>query len=223
MANIINNLESINFKYIKDADNVSDEELNEQGYYRGYPCPHGHVIREKNNHWCYHCAIKIKSNICGFDLNYLHNDYKNKYYKLWQKIDVQGIHNCWEMDLKGLNAPKRVCFPSYRTFYSKQKSENVNAHKAIYQCAWGDVGSLSVTRVCGNPFCGNPLHMVSSWNKGHLPNSIQPFHIEFDAEKLMRIHTARSLNREQEVIQEKYKATITHPALVEAAPDYDEG
>ena len=99
MANIINNLESINFKYIKDADNASDEELNEQGYYRGYPCPHGHVIREKNNHWCYHCAIKIKSNICGFDLNYLHNDYKNKYYKLWQKIDVQGIHTCWEMDL----------------------------------------------------------------------------------------------------------------------------
>ena len=62
-------------------------------------------------------------------MNYLHNDYKNKYYKLWQKIDVQGIHNCWEMDLKGLNAPKRVCFPSYRTFYSKQKSENVNALK----------------------------------------------------------------------------------------------
>ena len=39
MANIINNLESINFKYIKDADNASDEELDRQGYYRGYPCP----------------------------------------------------------------------------------------------------------------------------------------------------------------------------------------
>ena len=73
MANIINNLESINFKYIRDVDNASDEELDKQGYYRGYPCPHGHEIREKNNHWCYHCAIKIKSNICGFDLNYLHN------------------------------------------------------------------------------------------------------------------------------------------------------
>jgi hypothetical protein len=31
------------------------------------------------------------------------------------------------------------------------------------------------------------------------------------------------MNREQEVIQEKYKATITHPSLVKAAPDYDEG
>jgi hypothetical protein len=65
--------------------------------------------------------------------------------------------------------------------------------------------------------------MVSSWNKGHPPNDIQPFHIEFDAEKLMRIHAARTMNREQEVIQEKYKATITHPSLVKAAPDYDEG
>ena len=27
----------------------------------------------------------------------------------------------------------------------------------------------------------------------------------------------------KEVIQEEYKATITHPSLVEAAPDYDEG
>ena len=65
--------------------------------------------------------------------------------------------------------------------------------------------------------------MVSSWNKGHLPSSVQPFHIDFDAEKLMRICKARSLNREQEVIQEKYKATITHPSLVQVAPDYDEG
>ena len=128
------------------------------------------------------------------------------------------------MDLKGLKVQKEYAFHLTEPFTVNKKSENVNAHKAIYQCAWGDVGSLSVTRVCGNPFCGNPLHMVSSWNKGHLPNSIQPFHIEFDAQKLMRIHTkARSLNREQEVIQEKYKATITHPTLVEAAPDYDEG
>ena len=65
--------------------------------------------------------------------------------------------------------------------------------------------------------------MVTSWNKGHLPTSIQPFDINFDAEKLMRIHKARSLDREKEVIQEEYKATITHPSLVEAAPDYDEG
>ena len=130
MANIINNLESINFKYIKDADNASDEELDRQGYYRGYPCPHGHEIREKNNHWCYHCAIKIKSNICGFDLNYLHNDYKNKYYKLWKKINIKDLNDCWEMDLKGDTTPNRVCFPSYRTFYSKQKSENRSKNRA---------------------------------------------------------------------------------------------
>ena len=127
------------------------------------------------------------------------------------------------MKLTGNKNPNRICFPSYRTFYSKQKSENVNAHKAIYQCAWGDIGSMSVTRLCGNPWCGNPLHMISSWNAGFPPSKLTPFHIDFDAQKLMRISKARMLNRDQEVIKASYKSTIAHPLHVEAAPDYDEG
>jgi len=223
MANIINALERVNFRYINNIDRLTDDELEDKGYYRGFPCVHGHTIRDIKGHWCYHCAMKIKSNICGFDLNYLGNDFKNKYYRLWQRIKVKDPDECWPIDLPGKKAPRRVCFPSYRTFYSKQKSENVTAHKAIYQCAWGDVGSMVVTRMCNNPWCGNPLHMVSSWNCGFPPKKLHPFDTNFNAEKLMLICKARTVNREQEVIQKSYKTTIAHPLHVKDAPDYDEG
>ena len=113
--------------------------------------------------------------------------------------------------------------PSYRAQYSHQKSENVTIPKAIYQCAWGDVGSMVVTRACGNPKCGNPLHMVSSWNRSFPPEKTHPFEIEFKAEKLMQISRARLLNREQELITQNYKPTIAHPLDVKEVPDYDEG
>tara|TARA_R100001440_G_scaffold25969_2_gene42245 strand:+ start:533 stop:1204 length:672 start_codon:yes stop_codon:yes gene_type:complete len=223
MANVIKTFETTNFRCVKSIDKLTDSELHRHGYYRGYQCPHGHEIRDLEYHWCYECVIKIKSNICGFDLNFLSNDFKNKYYKLWKKIDIKEPDECWNMKLTGKRNPNRVCFPSYRTFYSRQKSENVNPHKAIYQCAWGDIGSMSVTRFCGNPWCGNPLHMISSWNCGHPPSKVIPFHIDFDAQKLMRISKARILNRDQEVIKDSYKATIAHPLNVQVAPDYDEG
>ena len=70
-----------------------------------------------------------------------------------------------EYETNRVKSPNRICFPSYRTFIVDKNQENVNAHKAIYQCAWGDIGSMSVTRLCSNPWCGNPLHMISSWNK----------------------------------------------------------
>ena len=60
---------------------------------------------------------------------------------------------------------------------------------------------MSVTRLCGNPWCGNPLHMISSWNAGFPPSKLTPFHIDFDAQKLMRISKARMLNKDQEVIK----------------------
>ena len=89
MANVIKTFEITNFRCVKSIDKLTDSELHKQGYYRGYQCPHGHEIRDTKYHWCYECVIKIKSNICGFDLNFLNNDFKNKYYKLWKKIDIK--------------------------------------------------------------------------------------------------------------------------------------
>ena len=80
MANVIKTFETTNFRCVKSIDKLTDSELHRHGYYRGYQCPHGHEIRDLEYHWCYECVIKIKSNICGFDLNFLSNDFKNKYY-----------------------------------------------------------------------------------------------------------------------------------------------
>jgi hypothetical protein len=44
---------------------------------------------------------------------------------------------------------------------------------------------MVVTHLCGNPRCGNPLHLISSWNKLFYPEDIHPFELEFQAEKLM--------------------------------------
>jgi len=127
------------------------------------------------------------------------------------------------MNVDGNRTPSRVCLPSYRSGYSKQKSENVNIHKAIYQCAWGDVGSLQVTRLCGDKRCCNPLHLVSSWNRNLPPKSISPLEIEFKAEKLM-LYGKR--NREQQpmepVLKKDYKMSITDPQFVKEPPEYNE-
>ena len=125
--------------------------------------------------------------------------------------------------MPGGGTPKRVCLPSYRSGYSKQKSENVNIHKAVYQCAWGDVGALVVTRLCSNPKCANPLHMVSSFNRNYPPASVTPLEIDFKAEKLMLFN--RQSHREtgmQPVIQQEYKNVIAHPEYVKDRPEYNE-
>ena len=140
-----------------------------------------------------------------------------------KKIEIKEPEDCWPISLPGDTLPNRVCFPSYRSQYSCQKSENINAHKVIYSCAWGDVGSLFVTRLCSNPWCMNPLHMMSKWNRRSMPKKVTPFVIDFDAEKLMRISKAISLNREEEIKKENYKKTITNPLDVKDTPDYDEG
>jgi len=227
MANVWKPLEltnnHANFRHVDLIDALTESQLREKGYYRGHPCPHGHTIRDQDHHWCYECVRKIMSNVCGFDVNYLHPEYKVKYASIWKRVPVGFPQDCWLMNVDGNRTPSRVCLPSYRSGYSKQKSENVNIHKAIYQCAWGDVGSLQVTRLCGDKRCCNPLHLVSSWNRNLPPKSISPLEIEFKAEKLM-LYGKR--NREQQpmepVLKKDYKMSITDPQFVKEPPEYNE-
>ncbi len=211
------------YRYVRDIHLLTDSQLESHGYYKGFPCPHGHTIRDSRHHWCYHCAKKIQSNICGFDLNYLHSEYKQKYYRLWKKVEVGHPDECWRIKTKDDAKPGRVCIPSYRTLYSNQKSENVTFHKAIYMCAWGDIGSMVVTRLCGNPYCGNPLHLISTWNRLHTPQDMHPFETDFVPEKLMCFIQAERLSRQNEIIERSYKRTISHPVSAKDAPYYDEG
>lgn len=224
MANVNTKLidiaKQINFRYVQNLALLNNTELESHGYYRGFVCPHGHHIRDQEFHWCYDCVQRIKSNICGFDVNYLHPHYKHKYHSLWQRINITHPEECWEIHSTGNGPFKRICMPSYRSGYAAQKSENVNVHKAIYQCAWGDVGNLTVSRLCGNLYCGNPLHMISSWNRGKAPKNVSPLEVQFKAEKLMLY--ARETNSGhtiKPVVEREYKNTITHPLEVAEQPE----
>jgi hypothetical protein len=208
------------FAYIPNIDSLSDAVLKGKGFYRGFPCAHDHTIRSLENHWCYHCAEKIRDNICGFDINYMNGNYKHKYYDLWLQIPVGHVEDCWEAPAL---TKKRICMPSYRSGYSDQNSANVNAHKAVYQCAWGDIGAMFVTRICGNKDCLNPLHLVSSWNRLFSPSTISPFEYSFKPEKLMQFARIREESDLKKVRERKYKQTIQHPLAHKDSPDYDEG
>ncbi len=207
-----------NFRYIQNIESLSDKLLEKKGYYRGYPCGHGHVIRDVDSHWCYFCVQKIKNNVCGFDVNYLHPNYKHKYASLWKKIQITNFEDCWETR----SASKRICIASYRSFYANQKSENVTFHKAIYQCAWGDVGSMVVTRICKNKNCCNPLHLISTWNRIILPEKIIPFEVDFKAEKLMQYAKLSAQDKTENYVRAEYKHTIAHPMEANDPPEEHE-
>ena len=193
------------FRYIRNIDQLSNEELEIHSYYRGSVCAHGHVIRDTSHHWCYHCAQKIMSNVCGFDINYLHRDYKIKYESLWKGIKTGDFDQCWENTLP----KKRICFPSYRSGYSYQNAEQVGIPKLIYQCSWGDVGNLHLSKTCKNKKCLNPLHMTSAWNRAGAPKAIIPFVTTFQYEKLM-LASRREINNLplDEVLKHQYKMSV---------------
>ena len=72
MANLVKQVESqlgqSNFRHVQGIENLEEENLRSLGYYRGFSCSHGHLIRDSEGHWCYECAKKILSNVCGFEV-----------------------------------------------------------------------------------------------------------------------------------------------------------
>jgi len=212
------------FRYVPNIDTLEEKRLEELGYYKGFPCHFSHTIRDIDHHWCYHCVLKIKSNICGFDINYMHVAYQHPYRNLWRQIEVGEPDDCWPIQGFDPDAkPRRVTLASYRLGTGASRKDNVNIHKAIYQCAWGDIGSMVVTRVCKNLNCGNPLHMVSSWNRLHPPASMHPFEIEFEPNKLIQFAHFSRQGKARVIIEHSYRNTITHPLAAPEVPYYDEG
>lgn len=212
MANLLT--KTVSFQYLGNLNKNTPKELEKLGYYVGFPCAHNHQIRNKETHACYECTHKITSNVCGFDVNYLNNTYKHKYVSLWDSIEIGDLNDCWELKTSVNTRKKRICLPSYRSAYTKQKSENVTLQKAIYQCAWGDVGSFSVTRTCKNPNCLNPLHLVSVFNKSFAPQTIAPFGVEFEPEKLICFSQHQRQGTLDLFLRRQYKHSITNPRLV---------
>ena len=224
MANVLRGYkpvkEQVNFRYMRSTD---PKTLERWGYYHGFPCAFGHTIRDSTNHWCYECVLKIKSNFCGFDLNYLHLDYKVSMHRLWQRVQIGDWDDCWDITDPGTNKLKRVWMPSHRSFKDNTLGNNITVQKAIYACAWGDVGSLRVSRTCNNSRCCNPLHMVSSWNRKSPPKIISPFCTEYQVEKLMLLADLERKGMDaNKVIQREFKASITAPKDAQIDPKYNE-
>ena len=80
-----------------------------------------------------------------------------------------------------------------------------------------------VSRVCGNPRCGNPLHMVTSWNRLLPPHRLNPFETKFIAEKLLHYEKLRLDGIDPNLVIERlYKNTVLHSLETKIAPKYDE-
>jgi hypothetical protein len=224
MANILRGYKpqknQVNFRYLRSMDSKTAERW---GYYQGFPCAFGHTIRDSTNHWCYECVLKIKSNFCGFDINYLNLDYKTPMHRLWQRVQVGPWDECWDITDPGTKALNRVWMPSYRSSTDSSVGNNVTVQKAIYTSAWGDVGRLTVSRTCNNPRCCNPLHMVSSWNRKTPPKVVSPFCTEYQVEKLMLLADLERKGIDaNKVIQREFRASITAPKDAQIDPKYNE-
>lgn len=215
-----NHLLAVRFEYIRNIDSLSVEELALKGFYQGFVCPHGHKIRHVEDHWCYHCAEKIFSNVCALDINYLDAAYKLRVHALMQLINVGSPKDCWEPKNGEDFGKKRVCLHSYRSLFRKERMENMTPAKAVYHAFWGDVGSLTVTRSCGNLNCFNPLHMRSDFNVQISPRTIEPLDIDFKYEKLMVAGKAESgAVVLEDIMRSVYKNTIKSPVLMKEDPE----
>ena len=202
--------------HLPAIDEYSPEQLDEAGFYIGFPCPHGHVIRNKKYHYCYHCAHKISQNICGFDWNYLHPAYKSISRGFFDFVHIKGPNECWEW----LDDINRQCFPGYRSGKGR-RSENMRPQKVMYHIAWGDTGNLYVQRnraVCTNPNCVNPLHLKTNLNLEIPPKTIHPLEKEIDWAKVKQYYDLAEKGLVDKCRHRELKCHIKPPLLV---PDRD--
>jgi hypothetical protein len=226
MANTLTNrkyrakniLDGLNFRYLPNEENETLEAL---GYYRGFSCPFGHQIRDKKEHWCYHCVRRIQGNICGLDINYLHNIYQQDAREVLSLVEIKKPTECWPIHLEDdsyreYKTPKRINFPSYRTGQMDRRTDRVSIHKAIYTFTWGDVGSMRVSRRCRNKWCGNPLHMCSSWNRADLLKDFHYLDLELNPKKLLLMAKRHRHNLPiEDLIAISYRPTISSPQSVD--------
>ena len=205
---------SHNFRYLRP-----DVPLEDQGFYSGFPCLYGHTIRDAEHHWCYHCALRIRNNICGLDVNFVHTNYQNTLYRVIQNLtftnpdDLAG--SCWHMK-EGFKDPS---YPSWRSWETGYLADRVKPKKILYQAFWGDVGKLYVTTaptVCSDKRCVNPLHTVSSLNceSNRRPTAFQYLDLKFDVNKAVVTHLRhrKSMTIDQ-ILKAVYKPTIRDPKI----------
>ena len=183
--------------------------IREQGFYYGFPCHLGHTVRHEEDHWCYECVRRIQSNVVGLHVNFINDYYRNDVIKALNQVSIGDSTECWEN--KG---SERLYFSSWTRLNNRRRTK-VKVSKLLYTLFWGDVGKLSVTRhikVCENPNCVNPLHLVCTWNTRLPPRHFHYMDLQIQPKKMavmaLREHNKMSID---DILMKLYKPTILHP------------
>ncbi|QDP50063.1 MAG: hypothetical protein Unbinned3459contig1000_73 [Prokaryotic dsDNA virus sp.] len=170
---------------------------------------------------------RIQGNICGLDINYLHNIYQQDAREVLSLVEIKKPTECWPIHLEDdlyreYKTPKRINFPSYRTGQMDRRTDRVSIHKAIYTFTWGDVGSMRVSRRCRNKWCGNPLHMCSSWNRADVLKDFHYLDLELNPKKLLLMAKRHRHNLPiEDLIAMSYRPTILNPQDVDISQKYN--
>ena len=111
----------LNFRLFNPEQGTAEE----QGFYHGFPCHLGHTLRDQKNHWCHDCAKRIKSNVSGLDISFIHSDYRRRLVSILDMVrqtidDDLDPTVCWDV---GKSASARYNYPSYRSQTSRRKND----------------------------------------------------------------------------------------------------
>ena len=162
---------------------ILDNSIFSKIFERGQTCVHGHNIRHKMHKWCLPCAEKIYKNQCSCNISHIDVSHLLHYYPVIRDLPTDlDPHKCWLMPKsklpKNLNRP-RFSALTYKSLYIK-RVESLLLSRFIYFMFWGDVGSLTIKRLCKNPICWNPFHLKSSFNVKNFTYTVDPFSTQMD-------------------------------------------
>ena len=188
----------------------------ESGYYEGFPCLHGHTLRDIKHHYCYYCAQRVISNFVGLDISLIHEAYANTTHKVLNALTEFGDFNrCWpEIALHPCGTARipQYSWPTYNSLINGKRQEKVGIGKILYTMFWGDPGRLRVTRTCSTKTCCNPLHLTTSLNLTPAPKNLSYFSAEYNPEKML-LMARRVLDKQSidDVLRQYHKPRITNP------------
>jgi hypothetical protein len=191
----------------------SSETLEDQGFYRGLPCPYEHTIRDAKHHWCYQCVLKIQTGLCGLDINYVHEDFSHYAVKALEMVNIGEPGQCWPVKaLDKSGRPKRLAFPDYKQNAKEIAPNKVTIKKIMYTLFWGDVGKESVTNLpgCTDPTCCNPLHLTTIYNRDIKPRKMFNYLcLKRDESKIALLLNRHYKNyRIEDLLIQEYRPTI---------------
>lgn len=170
-------------------------------FYIGQECPHGHYRRHKKYHWCLDCAIKIRRNTCGANINKTSVAHRWVYWKVLPYLPSDlNPQECWIIpDQRRSYNETRPCYSTYtyRSYFTG-KPESILLSRYFYYWFWGDVGNLTVKRLCKNPCCWNPLHLKSIFNHPEPPSNIDLLNFDIDINVANEFH--KQLEQQQQTL-----------------------